>query len=155
MAYAEGTRVSVERSQDEIRALLAKHGCKSFALFSGENTHAIQFMMAGLPYRFVVHRPTLDEIKKAYIERGGVAYRVSDWASKIEAEWRRRWRARLLWIKATLEFAAGEGDEGFIAQALMANLVLPDDQSAGEWLGKQLPGIYGTGRLPALPMHDS
>lgn len=154
MAYAQGTTVSVERSQEEIRAVLSKHGCKSFALFAGEHQHAIQFILHGLPYRFTVSKPTLEEVKETYIQNGGVAWRVTDWSAKVQAEWRRRWRARLLWIKATLEFAASEGDDELVAKALMSQLVLPGDRLAGEWVEEQLPEIYSSGRLPALPMFD-
>jgi hypothetical protein len=153
MAYAEGTKVSVEKSQDEIRALLARHGCKQFALFSGENKDAIQFVLAGLPYRFEVLRPTRKEVQERWAQAGRRVSLVYDWDSKVQGEWRRRWRARLLWLKATLEFA--EDDEQFIAQALMSQLVLPDQSTFGEWAEKKMPEIYSTGRLPALPMFDA
>lgn len=150
MPYAEGTKVSVKSSQDDIRSVLAKHGCKQFGLYDDEHRSSVQFVMSGLPYRFTVERPTKTEVSEQLARQGRTLRRVQDWPGKIEQEWRRRWRARLLWLKATLEFA--EDDEDFIAQALMSQLVLPDQSTLGQWAAERLPEIYSSGRLPALPM---
>lgn len=69
--------------------------------------------------------------------------------ARAEAEWRRRWRARLLWLKATLEFAAGEGPEE-VAAALMAHLVLPSGDTMQRWAARELPSAYRDGAMPPL-----
>ena len=153
MAYAEGTTVSVERSQDEIRSLLARHGCKHFALADSPEASAVQFVLGWLPYRFTVQRPTTEEVRTKWLDAGHRVRYGLDWNKKVQQEWRRRWRARLLWLKATLEFA--EDDEDFIAQALMSQLVLPDQSTFGDWAARKMPEIYSSGRIPALPMFES
>ncbi|HLA65205.1 MAG TPA: hypothetical protein VK600_01335 [Candidatus Saccharimonadales bacterium] len=67
--YAEGTTVSVEASQAEIRTLLARHGCQHFATAEEPGRSAIQFILDGLPYRFTVERPSVDQIRDDYHAR--------------------------------------------------------------------------------------
>ena len=142
LRYAEGTSVSVERSQDEIRRLLAKHGVRHFAFAEMPERAAIQFSLHGLPYRFDVDRPTQQDLQGRYRDN-------RDWPGRIEKEWRRRWRARLLWLKATLEFAADEGPDA-VAQSLLAYLVLPGGSTMGAWAERQLPEAYRDGSMPPL-----
>lgn len=150
MRYAEGTNVSVDKTQNEIRALLAKHGVKHFAYAEEPTRAAIQFALHGLPYRFEVIRPTEAEVRAIYSHLYSPQV---DWAKRIEGEWRRRWRARLLWLKATLEFAADEGTDA-VSQALLAYLVLPGGSTMGAWADKQLPDAYREGKMPPLMLGD-
>jgi hypothetical protein len=140
--YAEGTSVRVEQSQAEIRTLLSKHGVRHFAYGEDPDRAAIQFSLHGLPYRFEVLRPTIEDLRSRF--RTNV-----DWTNRIEKEWRRRWRARLLWLKATLEFAADEGPDA-VSEALLAYLVLPGGKTMGSWAEAQLPGAYREGAMPPL-----
>lgn len=160
--YAEGTSVAVGVTQGEIRTLLARHGCQHFATAEEPGRSAIQFILGGLPYRFTVERPDAQELRREYIEaqvargrqhRYTIEQRATymDWTVKAEAEWRRRWRARLLWLKATLEFATGEGGDE-VAAALMAHLVLPGGQTMQGWAASQLPGAYESGHMPPLQL---
>jgi hypothetical protein len=150
--YAEGTTVPVEQSQAEIRTLLARHGCKHFATAEEPQRSAVQFVLGGLPYRFTVERPAAAEIEADYQarRRPGMRYEI-DYAGKAEAEWRRRWRARLLWLKATLEYATGESPEE-VARALLAHLVLPSGETMAGWTAKQLPGAFANGVMPPLQL---
>lgn len=149
--YAEGTTVEVVVTQGEIRTLLARHGCQHFATAEEPERAAIQFILNGLPYRFTVERTSAAEIKAAYHarRRPGQPYELRDYAAKAEGEWKRRWRARLLWLKATLEFASGEGPDE-VAAALMAHLVLPGGSTMQSWAAKQLPDAYRDGVMPPL-----
>lgn len=151
--YAEGTRVPVEVSQAEIRTLLARHGCQHFATAEEPGRAAIQFILNGLPYRFTVERTSAEVIKADYQARrkSGMRYDLDDYAGKAEAEWRRRRRARLLWLKATLEFASGEGPDE-VAAALMAHLVLPGGSTMQTWAARQLPAAYRDGVMPPLQL---
>lgn len=153
--YAEGTTVEVAQTQTEIRGLLARHGVTAFGLAEGpgpDGTHrsGIQFVLHGLPYRFEVERPSTESFREEYqrTRRRGQPYEV-DYEGRAEREWKRRWRARLLWLKATLEFAAGEG-EAEVARALLAHLVLPTGQTMDAWTAQQLPSAYADGRMPPL-----
>lgn len=158
--YAEGTTVAVAVSQAEIRTLLARHGCQHFATAEEPERAAIQFILGGLPYRFTVERADPDVLRQAYIDeqvakgrqhKYTIESRASymDWPAKAEAEWKRRWRARLLWLKATLEFATGEGADE-VAAALMAHLVLPNGSTMQTWAAKQLPAAFRDGVMPPL-----
>lgn len=148
--YAEGTVVPVEVSQAEIRTLLARHGCQRFATAEEPGRSAIQFVLNGLPYRFTIDQPTAESEREAYQarRRSGMPYDI-DYAKRTDAEWRRRWRARLLWLKATLEFAAGEGPEE-VAAALMAHLVLPGGATMQTWAARELPAAFRDGSMPPL-----
>lgn len=148
--YAEGTNVAVEKTQTEIRTLLARHGVKHFAYAEEPSRAAIQFSLHGLPYRFEVTKPSDADVRKIYSHL--YAPQV-DWPARIEKEWRRRWRARLLWLKATLEFAADEGPDA-VSTALLAYLVLPGGRTMGEWADKQLPDAYREGTMPPLLLGD-
>lgn len=141
MAYAEGTKVPVNRSIDEIRALLLKAGATHYAY--GENPEAafVQFALDGLHYRFEVRRPTGEDANARY-------YRQGDTAGRIDAEWRRRWRARVLWVKAQIEFA--EVEPKAFRQAMLAYLVLPDGRTFGNWAAPQIEGMYRDGAMPPL-----
>lgn len=154
--YAEGTTVRVEESQAEIRGLLAKHGATGFMFAEevaagGTARAAIQFILGGLPYRFEILRPTAEEFEEEYARtrRSGMAYSI-DGKRKAEAEWRRRWRARLLWLKATLEFATAEGGDE-LQRVLLPMLALPGGQETMfDYAARELPGAYRSGRMPPL-----
>lgn len=158
--YAEGTTVSVDTTHGEIKRLLKRYGCENFGLIEKPEVTAIQFILDGLPYRFVVEKPDLEGIQKAYyddkwentsLSQTAIRNRMErmDWSKEVDAEERRRWRARLLWLKATLEFADSEGKE-VLRAALMSQLVLPSGETMGQWSAKQLPEAYATGEMPPL-----
>lgn len=147
--YAEGTTVPAEQSQGEIRGLLAKHGVERFAMVDGPEGAAVQFVFGGLPYRFEVRKPTVEELQKEYAAEGGTGWGNVDWLGRVEREWKRRWRARVLWLKATLEFAAGEGPEE-MERTLLPYLVLPGGGTLSAWTAQQLPGAYRNGSMPPL-----
>jgi hypothetical protein len=131
--YAEGTTVSVEKSQAEMRALLRKHGASEFGLYEGPSRQAVQFTLYDRQYRFDVDYPD-DDWVRANIKTASYAYNYKTIAAnKKNAEWMRRWRARLLWLKATLEFAAGEGEQE-IPVLLAAFSVLESGRTLGQAL---------------------
>lgn len=141
--YAEGTKVTVSRSIDEIRTTLLRAGASHYAYGEGPDDAGVQFALDGLHYKFMVKRPTWDEIRERYGAPGRV-----DQAAAVENEWRRRWRARLLWIKAQIEFAEVEPDA--FAQAMLSFLVLPDGRTLGDWAEPQVRQMYAGGAMPPL-----
>lgn len=158
--YASGTTVSVDTTHGEIKRLLKRYGCENFALLEKPELTAIQFVLDGLPYRFIVNNPDEQTLKDDYyqdrfdntaLSATAIRNRMErmDWRKEVDAEERRRWRARLLWLKATLEFAESEGRE-ILQQALMSQLVLPGGKTMGEWAGAQLPEAYASGEMPPL-----
>lgn len=141
--YAEGTTVPISQTQREIQALLDKHGATHFAFAQGPEGAMVQFRLFGLHYRFEIPTATLDEVQQMYQYT-----RAVDWNAKVAGEQRRRWRARLLWLKATLEFA--DGDESELPTALMAYMVLPDGRTFGRWAVPQIESMYADGKMPPL-----
>jgi hypothetical protein len=141
--YAEGTEVPVSRSIDQIRTILLGAGATHYAYGEGPESAGVQFALGGLHYRFTVCRPTWDEISVRYGAPGRV-----DQARAVDNEWRRRWRARHLWVKAQVEFATVEPDA--FAEAMLGYAVLPDGRTLGEWSGPQLEAAYSSGAMPPL-----
>lgn len=99
--YAEGTTVEVTSSRGEITGILAKHGVVRQAMASEPERDILQFELAGRRFQLVVERPTLADVRRMYPN----AYNEQ---AKLDGEWRRRWRATVLLLKAKLEFADGE-----------------------------------------------
>jgi hypothetical protein len=61
---------------------------------------------------------------------------------------RARWRALLLIIKAKLEAIAG--GISTLEREFLADVVMPDSQTVGQWLAPQLEAAYQSGRMPPL-----
>ena len=98
--YAEGTTVPVESSRGEITGILAKHGVQKMGWQTGPQGDELLFELHGRTYRFTIAKPTMTEVVNLYPN-------ARDHNAKWHAEWRRRWRANVLLIKAKLEFASG------------------------------------------------
>ena len=139
--YAWGTTVLVGQSIAEIRKLLKQHGANRIAHAEGPEGDWVQFQLGRMHFRFEVARPVWDDIAD-WFQRAG------DGRARIEAEYRRRWRARVLWTKAQLEFA--DGDDREAARAMLAYLVLPAGQTFEKWAVPQIESMYESGRMPPL-----
>ena len=69
--------------------------------------------------------------------------------SAWEQACRKRWRALLLIIRAKLE--AVESGITTLESEFLANIVLPDGGTVGQWLAPQIDAAYATVRLPPMP----
>lgn len=155
MAYAEKTKVPVEKSRAEIEELLRKHGATQFQSGWDDETgvHRMMVRMDERMFRFEVYQPDLEEYRET---EGGRTRSDYDALNAAEGEYRRRWRARLLIIKAKLEMiASGESD---VQSEFMADLLLPDGSTVREAIVPKIDKAYKTGKmpsmsLPALPAH--
>jgi hypothetical protein len=157
MKYAEGTTTPAETTLGEMRRLLEKAGATHWAHGSAPERDVIQFRIDGRMYKFGVERPDLDTIKAEYIadavKRGRERQYVIearadriDFGTRTGPEWRRRWRARLMWLKAQLEFA----EEVPLQTALLSALVLPDGRTFGDWAAPQVEAMYDSGTMPRM-----
>lgn len=144
MAYAAGTSVPADRSQQEIRALLMKAGATHYAFGEEPERAMIQFALNGRHYRFEVRRPSAQDVAHLF----SMNPPGNDWRPRIEAEWKRRWRARVLWIKAQIEFA--EYEPRAFEEAMLNYLVLPDGTTMGGWARPQIAAMYEHGAMPPL-----
>jgi hypothetical protein len=158
MAY-ETTTVPVERSQGEIRGLLAKHGADRFAF--GEETDEVgvpwavmTFSHAGMVVRIrVPHKPIdADAVtNKARRARSKSAAEIA--FDMREQEARRIWRVMAWNLKARL-VSVEEGVETF-AEAFLAHLVDPAtnrtvydhlSDTGSIDLGRPIAGLLEAGR---------
>lgn len=137
--YAEGTTVSVASSRGEITGILTSHGCERMAWGTDPLGDTLQFELAGKIFRFTIAKPTADELRRVDGDRYTYPHNV-DWATKADQEWRRRWRAHVLLIKAKLEFI--EGGDGTLDVEFLPYAVLRDGRTVGE--------LVASGGVPLL-----
>jgi hypothetical protein len=142
--YAEGTAVPAAQSRQEIERLLAAHGVSRMAWGTGPDGDVLQFELRGHRYKFAIRRPTQIEWNKA-TGRG-----TSYWDIWREAEWRRRWRAHVLLLKAKIEF--GEGDDEATDRELLPYLLLPDNRTLADWASGEGYAEIARGGMPAFPL---
>jgi hypothetical protein len=131
--YAEGTRVTVDSSRGEITGILAKHGVQRMGWMGSPEGDELMFELDGGSYRFRIVKPSITDIRRLYPN----AY---DEGAKLEGEWRRRWRANVLLLKAKLEFI--EAGDTTLERELLPYRVLKD--------GRTLEDVIATGGLPML-----
>jgi hypothetical protein len=124
--FAEGTTVTVQSSRGEITGILSKHGVDTMAWGSSPSGDQLQFELDGCKFRFTIPRPTQAE---AYRLFPNSRRSVED---LLEAEWRRRWRAHVLLIKAKLEFASG-GDTT-IEREFMPYMLVGGNRTLADWI---------------------
>lgn len=117
--YAEGTSVTVESSRGEITGILAKHGVQRMGWMGSPDGDQLVFELEGGSYRLDIRRPTLQEVRQLYSH---LYARQVDWEAKVQAEWRRRWRANVLLLKAKLEFI--DSGDTTLERELLPYLVL-------------------------------
>ena len=137
--YAEGTTVPVESSRGEITGILAKHGVQKMGWQTGPTGDELLFELGGRTYRFAIPKPTMTEVRALYPN-------ARDHNAKWHGEWRRRWRANVLLIKAKLEFAGG-GDTT-LEREFLPYMLTAGGTTLAEWIesteGERL--LLGSGR---------
>ena len=144
--FAEGTTVGVDSSRGEITGILTKHGVQRMAWASEPEGDQLTFELGGHRYLFRIARPTVDDLRAQYRADGRDWSRVLDSQAKVAAEWRRRWRANVLLLKAKLEFA--EGEASTVMRELMPYALLRDGRTLEEAIvaGDSSVPLLGTGR---------
>jgi hypothetical protein len=147
--YAAQTEVSTTKSRDEIERTLERYGADQFLYGWQDDAAVIGFRMESRHIRFILPLPDRADRKFTHHSRGE---RTPEAAKK---EWeqasRQRWRALALVIKAKLE--AVESGISVFDDEFMANIVLPDKRTVGEWMRPQIADSYRLGSMPAmLPM---
>jgi hypothetical protein len=131
MAYAEKTKVPIERTKAEIEATLTRYGADRFAYFSEPARATIVFEAHERRLRFDV---PLEEGK----------------SEKAERLRRQRWRALLLCVKAKLESVASHIET--FEEAFLAHVVMPDGRTVYEHTAPRIEQIAKGGELqPLLP----
>lgn len=137
MSYAEHTSVPIDRSQGEIRRILAKYGASGFAYGENEATSMVMFEMASRRIKFVLPMPEKPQ-------RNCI---VKD-QNKYDQQCRSRWRCLTLAIKAKLECV--ESGITTLEQEFMAHIVLPNGSTVGQVMLPQIEQAYESKKMPPL-----
>jgi hypothetical protein len=148
--FAEGTDVSVAKSREEIETLLRRHGATEIAVHTKElGSATILYRMRDRMLRQAVSFPELAP-PAASVRFGTSKQQEAEHTKRLQAqaaEWRRRWRAALLILKARLE--AVESDADF-ETLFLGDIVLPDGRTMAETFKPRLESAYESGEMPPL-----
>jgi L-rhamnose mutarotase len=142
--FAEGTDVPAEKSRAELETLLKKHGATEFGIFASEERTVFMYRLRGRMVRHVVAYPP--EPSPSSLRAHAHRSRIETAKRAQEAEWRRRWRALVLLVKAKLEIIAS-GTSSF-ENEFLADTLLANNQTVGEVMLPRIHEIYQTGEMP-------
>lgn len=124
--FAQDTSVPVDRTQGEVKTRLRAAGADQIAVYEAGDQSSVAFRIAGRFYRITL--PMATNAKDAAQDE------------------RRAWRLMLLLMKAKLE-AIREGATT-IEREFLADMLLPDGSTVGEWAAPQLTLAYERGEMP-------
>lgn len=150
MKYAKSTSVSVDASRNEIEKTLKRYGAKSFAYATQGTKALIMFEFNGKRIRFILNLPDMNERRFTHTPSRGTRRSADSQMQEWEQACRQKWRALLLVIKAKLE--AVDSGISIFEEEFMANILLPNNQTVGEFMLPQVDQCYVTNQLP--PMID-
>jgi hypothetical protein len=145
--YAAGTDVPSDRSRAEIERTLKRFGATAFAYAWEGDQATIAFKMKDRQVRFRLPLPDPDNRAFTVTPTGKARSAVAAEAAYQQAV-RQRWRALALVIKAKLE--AVEAGISTVEREFLADVLLPNGSTVGDWAGPQLREVYGRGEMPAL-----
>lgn len=127
--YAATTKVPVNQSRLELERTLDRYGADQFVYGTDAGEWVVRFRAHERYVQLRIDKP------------------------EDERQQRQRWRALVLVVKAKLE-SIESGLETF-EQAFLANVMLPDGSTVGDWAAGQIEESYDTGLMPksllALP----
>jgi hypothetical protein len=144
--YADGTQVSSDRSKAEIERTLRRFGADQFVYGWEYEQAIIGFRMSGRVIRLGLPLPDASNpmirLTPTGRERTDLAV-----AEEYEKEVRRRWRSLAAVLKAKL--VAVQDGISTIEREFLADVVLSNGHTLGEWALPQLDAAAGDS-LPAL-----
>jgi len=152
MAYAEGTKVPVEKTKAEIEKLVRKHGADQFLAGADAERAMVMFRIQARYVRFDVPLPPRKVAKPSpwSNRRPNGAAKLDLWYA---AELRRRYRALLLVLKAKLE-AVESGITSF-EREFLAHVVLPDNRTVADHVLPAVQQAYETGQVRPMLLPGS
>ena len=137
--FAEGTGTSIARTREEIERTLKRYGATGFLYGNQGDVSAVAFELEGRRYRIEVHVPPVESFR---------APPHKSRADAQEQEERRLWRALFMVIKAKLE--AAKSGIATLEDEFLANVVMPNNETVGQWMKPQIEEVYRTGKMPPL-----
>lgn len=144
--YAANTSVPVRKSIEEIERTVARYGATAFGYAYQGDRAVIQFAIADRRVRLDLEIPKREDFQRTPNTRQWRAPEAVDKA--WEQTQRQKWRALLLFVKATLE--AVEAGLLTVEQAFLPHIMLPDGSTTYDWMEPQLADVYETGQMPEL-----
>lgn len=152
--FADTTTVSPEKTRAEIEATLRKYGADQFVA-GWDNLAAratVMFRHKDRVIRFVLPLPDPADDRftkrpKRHTWSVSVSHPPAKAAAMYEQAVRTVWRRLLLCIKAKLESVA-TGIETF-EEAFLAQTVLPDNTTVGQWAAVEIPAAIAARAMPA------
>lgn len=126
MAYAENTKVSVDKSRGEIEKMLQKRGAASFFAGFRDEKIFVLFELKNLKVRIEIPLPK----------------------NASDRQTQQKWRAMFLTIKSRL-VSIDEKVETF-EQAFLSHIITNDGQTVGEILIPQLPASIRNSEIKLL-----
>ena len=128
---------------------LQRYGADQFMYGWDANKAVIAFRMSGRQIRFMLPMP--DKQDKAFVlTPTGKRRKEGQAFDAWEQACRQRWHALALVIKAKLE--AVESGISIFDDEFMANIVLPDGSTVGQFMAPQIADAYKSGDMPKLLM---
>ena len=146
MVYANRTEVPADRSRTEIERLLIRYGATGFMYAWEGDSQLIAFKIHDRSIRIILPMPDpadFQHTEETRRRRGADAQQRA-----YEQAVRQRWRALVLIVKAKLE--AIEAGISTIEREFLADVVMPNNQTVGQWLAPQIEQVYLTGKMPPL-----
>lgn len=151
--FAQGTSVSVEKSEAEIKTLLRRYGAEGFASGWDSTRAFVGFKRNNLTIRFVLTMPDPKHRRFTHTEARGLPRSQRDAEIAWEQECRRAWRALALVIKAKLE-AVETGISTFESE-FMAHIVLHNGKTMGEQFIPQIEAYSKSGKPAQLLLPEA
>lgn len=151
--YAEKTEVPSDRSRAEIERTLTRYGASAFSYGWQGAAAAIMFEVTtkrGVRrIRFVLQMPDRNSREFTHTKHDYPRRRSATAAQEaFDTACRQRWRALALVIKAKLEAIAANIAE--FESEFLSYVVLPSNETVGEWLAPQLERALDEGTLPPM-----
>ena len=130
----------------EIERILRRYGADAFMYASDAGKAVIAFRAKGRQIRFLLPMP--DSRSFTYTPAKRQLRSPAARRETYEQAVRQLWRALALVIKAKLE--AVEAGIAVFEDEFMANIMLPDGKTVGDFMRPQIAIAYDTGQMPPL-----
>jgi hypothetical protein len=154
-AYAAGTKVSIEGTQNHIRALVKRFGATDLGIAERGNGAIIAFRIQITEtefrdFRIYIVFPEKEDF--LWISSKDVAKFRRRTREQIDEAWeqgcRAKWRALFRIVEAKF-IAVSEGVET-IEEAFFKDIVMSDGRTMYEWAQPEVRAMYQNGRMPEI-----
>lgn len=143
--YAANTKVSIEKSQTEIKNMLRNYGANRFGVIEDATAGYIMFEYAGMMIQMEVPFPNKDEFKKTETGRNRIASAIEEEFNKAI---KRRWRSLFLSIKAKL--VAIDDGISTLEKEFLSFIKMPDGRSLSDHIVPRLNELVNNGKMPQI-----